>query len=188
MFFLHSAAIEVHGKACLLAAESGGGKSTTSWALLHHGYGYLSDELSPVDLDSLRVCPYPRALSLKHAMPLAYPLPDDAIRLGHTVRVPVSSLGREAVYESRPIGAVFVLQRGPRLDAPTLRTLAPSEAGAYLYVNALNALAHSNRGLDAVVHIAERVPCHALSTAGLPATCALIEQALISLEPHTSTR
>ena len=65
LLFLHSAAIEWGGKAYLFAAEAGSGKSTTTWALLHHGFGYLSDELSPIDLDSLAVLPYPHALCLK---------------------------------------------------------------------------------------------------------------------------
>ena len=63
LYFLHSAAIERQGKAWLLAAESGSGKSTTAWGLLHHGFGYLSDELSPIDLDSMRVFPYAHALA-----------------------------------------------------------------------------------------------------------------------------
>ena len=178
LLFMHAAAIEMQGKAFLLAAASGGGKSTTAWALLHHGFGYLSDELSPVDLDSLCVYPYPRALSLKHAPPSAYPLPDDAIRLPHTIHVGASSLRGAVLNEPRPIGAVFVLQRERSGGFPTLRTLEAAEAAAYLYVNALNALAHSNRGLEAVVHVAGHVPCYAVSIGELRATCALIEHAV----------
>ena len=36
-----------------------------TWAMLHHGYEYLSDEVAPVALDTLAVHPYPRAVCLK---------------------------------------------------------------------------------------------------------------------------
>ena len=55
LYFLHAAALNLADKAFLIAAASGTGKSTTAWALLHHGFDYLSDELAPVDLDSLRL-------------------------------------------------------------------------------------------------------------------------------------
>jgi hypothetical protein len=65
LFFLHSAAVEWRGKAILLAADAGSGKSTTTWGLMHHSVGYLSDELSPIDLSAMKVFAYPHALCLK---------------------------------------------------------------------------------------------------------------------------
>jgi hypothetical protein len=55
-----------------------------------------------------------------------------------------------------------------------LAALRPAEAGARLYVNALNALAHPRSGLDAVARLAERVPCYAITSGALDATCAAI--------------
>jgi hypothetical protein len=72
---------------------------------------------------------------------------------------------------------MFLIQYRSELDAPRLHTISPSEASARLYTSALNALAHPNHGLDAVVRIARHVPCYYVSTAGLPATCALIRAA-----------
>ena len=37
LYFVHAAALEHEGRALILVAESGGGKSMTTWALLHHG-------------------------------------------------------------------------------------------------------------------------------------------------------
>jgi hypothetical protein len=73
---------------------------------------------------------------------------------------------------------VFLLKYCPDLDAPNLRPIGHAEASAGLYVNALNALAHSNHGLDAVARLAEHVPCFAVSSAQLSATCALIRSAV----------
>ena len=50
LYFLHAAVLDYNGLGLLLVANSGGGKSTTTWALLHHGFRYLSDELAPIDL------------------------------------------------------------------------------------------------------------------------------------------
>jgi hypothetical protein len=177
LFFLHAAAIDWKGNACLLAADSGRGKSTTTWALLHHGFRYLSDELSPIDLDSMQVFPYPHALCLKQAPPV-YPLPRDAIHLGRTMHVPARSLPGAAVSEPRRLGAVFLISYCPGLSAPTLCPIGSAEASARLYVNALNPLAHPERGLDAVVRIAQHAPCFAVCSAELPTTCALIRNAL----------
>ena len=187
LFFLHAAAITLRGRACLLAAESGGGKSTTTWAMLHHGFDYLTDELSPVDVRSMRVFPYPHALCLKRQPPDSYPLPPSAMHLGRTIHVPACSLPGAAISEPRPLGAVFLLKYDRVLRAPAVRAIGPAEAGARLYANALNALAHTDHGLDAVARIAEHVPCFTVSSAGLPATCSLIraafEQALADAPP-----
>src|SRR5262245_25858592 len=174
LLFLHSAAVEWGGKAYLFAAEAGSGKSTTTWALLHHGFRYLSDELSPIDLDTLAVLPYPHALCLKQAPTVPYELPEGAIRLGRTIHVPAESLPGTVVPRRQPIGAVCLLRHRPGLGAPDLRELGRAEASARLYATALNLLAHPNHGLHAVMRIAEQAPCFALESADLSSTCALI--------------
>jgi hypothetical protein len=73
---------------------------------------------------------------------------------------------------------VFLVKYRPDLSSPRLRAISAAEAGARLYLTALNALSHPNRGLDAVVAIAEHVPCFAIDSGDLPATCALIRSAM----------
>jgi hypothetical protein len=125
----------------------------------------------------MKVLPYPHALCLKQRPP-AYPLPGEAIDLGRTTHVPVASLPGAALKSEIPLGGVFLLQRPPGSVAPALRSVGPAEAAAKLYVTALNALAHTDRGLDAVMGIAERVPCFEVSVGDLPATCTLIRSAI----------
>lgn len=173
-FFLHSAALAWRGRACLLAADTGSGKSFTTWALLHHGFEYLSDELSPIQLDSMQVAPYPHALCLKQPPPADYPLPNDAIRLRRTMHIPSHSLPGKTVTRALPLGFVFLLSHRPDLAAPDMRAIGPAEAAARLYVTALNPLSHPNRGLDAVLRIAEHVPCFTTTSADLTRTCAMI--------------
>jgi len=82
---------------------------------------------------------------------------------------------------------VFVLKYQPDLPAPVVRAIGPAEAGARLYANALNALAHTDRGLGAVVRIAEHVPRFRALSAGLPSIGKLIraefEQARTDASP-----
>lgn len=177
LLFLHAAAIVLGDRVCLLAAESGGGKSTTTWAMLHHGFDYLSDELSPLDVRSMRVYPYPHAICLKRNPPHPYPLPASATDLGRTIHIPVSSMPSQVVAEPRPLGAVFLLTHRQDDAPPEVRAIGPAEAAARLYVNVLNALAHADHGLDAVARIAQHVPCYAVSLGGLRPTCELIRAA-----------
>ena len=158
----------------LLAAESGSGKSTTTWGMLHHGFRYLSDELSPVDLATMSVFPYPHALCLKQDRLRPYALPPGALRLGRTIHVPVDTLPAPTASGPRALGGVFLVTHRPDMAAPEMRSIGPAEASARLYVTALNALAHPNQGLQAAVRIAQHVPCFALSSSDLSATCALI--------------
>jgi hypothetical protein len=174
LLFLHAAAVEWQGRAYVFAAESGSGKSTTTWGLLHHGFRYLSDELSPVDLSALSVSPYPHALCLKQDPPESFPLPPQVLRLGRTLHVPVSALPATHVANPLPVGGVFVLRYETARLEPVVRRLGPAEAAARLYPNVLNALAHSGKGLDAVLRIANALPCYALASAELGATCELI--------------
>jgi hypothetical protein len=174
LFFLHAAAIEWQGFVILLAAPSKSGKSTTAWALLHHGFGFLSDELAPIDLTTMSVLPFPHALCLKHEPAPPYGLPAGALRHGARIHVPTKALPGPTITAPRPLAAALLLSYRSDFDRPELRALGAAEASARLYVSALNPLAHANQGLDAVVRIAESVPCFALASAGLGATCELI--------------
>jgi hypothetical protein len=174
LFFLHASAVAFQGRAVLIVAESGGGKSTTTWGLLHHGFEYLSDELSPVDVASMQVFPYAHALCLKREPPPAYPLPADVLNLGRTMHVPAQSLPGATVLAPCRLVAVFLLKYSSEHVVPRVRALGAAEASVRLYVNALNPLAHPLHGLDAVVRIAESVPCFDVESGELAATCALI--------------
>jgi hypothetical protein len=52
--------------------------------------------------------------------------------------------------------------------------VSPAEAGARLYANTLNALAHPGSGLDVAIRIAGAVPAFVVNAGDLHATCELI--------------
>lgn len=174
LLFLHAAALERDRAAWLLVGESGAGKSTTAWGLLHHGFSYLSDELAPIDLGTLEVIPYPHALCLKRRPPPPYLLPAEYLDLGRTIHVPARSLPSVSRLDPCALQAVFFVSQDARRRDPALRRVSTAEAAARLYVSTLNALAHEARGLDAVLKVASHVSCFVLQAGDLESTCKLI--------------
>ena len=181
LYFLHAAALEWAGKACLFVAPSGSGKSTTTWGLLHHGLGYLSDELGPVDLNTLKVHPYPHAICLKAEPPVAYPLPVKVLRTTQTFHIPPDTLPGKVSTDPLPLAALFFVQYNPHALSPTVHPLSKAEAGVRVFASALNPLAHPGEGLDGAIKIAAASPCFKLTTADLPSTCRLVQSTIEGL-------
>lgn len=177
LYFIHAAAIEWGGVAAILVAASGTGKSTTAFGLLHEGFRYLSDELAPVELQSLAVQPYPHALCLKNPPPPPYGLPATTLRTEATLHLPVSALPSTACDAAVPLGAIFFLVREGICDTSVERIDA-AEASVRLYANALNNLAHAGDGLDAAIHLSSRAPCFRLHLGELSQVGAVIRTAL----------
>ncbi len=63
---IHAAVVEREGRAAILPAPPGSGKSTLCAALVSRGWRLLSDELAMIDPDSLLLSPFPRPISLKN--------------------------------------------------------------------------------------------------------------------------
>lgn len=177
LYFVHAAVLEYHDAAVMLVARSGGGKSTLSWALLHHGFRYLSDELGPVDLSTLDVLPYPRALMVKRMPPIPYPM-TVGVRTSRGIHVPAESMPGGVRQTPAPLAAVFFLDHRPAAPTPSVGRISPAAAAARLYANALNPLSHGGDGLDAAISIATARPCFELITANLAATCSVLTGAL----------
>lgn len=179
LYFLHAAALAFSHNAFLLVAPSGGGKSTTTWGLLHHGFSYLSDELSPVDLTTMEVHGYPHAICFKKEPPAAYPLPGNTIRTPRTLHVPVRQL--PVCHEPLPLRCIFFLNVSPEAKSPALRAVSRGETAARLIAQALNPLAHAEAGLVGAATMAESVPAFYLGSADLRLTCDLIKATLEDL-------
>ena len=174
LFFLHAAVIANADRAYALVAESGGGKSSLCWALLRHGCGYVSDELCPIDLNSLNVHPFPRALSLKSEPGPPLQLPERLVRTSRALYIPTGELPSPVVSRPLRLDAVFCLSYDPSAGEPALRSISAADASTRLYVNSLNPLAHPADGLDAVIRIASGCTCYELVSADLVATSKLV--------------
>lgn len=169
--FLHSGAVVgPSGRVIVLTAASGSGKSTLTWALLHHGFGYLSDELAPIDPQTLVVHGYPHALCLKRKPPEPYHLPSATLETSHTWHVPVAGAPDQG-----SLAAIFFVGHRYPEHHPILTDLSPARAAMHLYANTLNPLAHPNDGLDTIAEIVQHVPSYELNSANLGAACATIQ-------------
>lgn len=174
LYVLHAAVVSWRRRWFVIAGASGDGKSTTVWGLLHHGAGFLSDELAPVDLGTWLVHPFARALCLKRDPPPGYPLPTGALRIGSSVHVPTAAMPGAIERTPQKVAGVVFVRHDPGRPRPELHRLSAAESAARLYANALNPLAHDARGFDAAVEIASRWPAAMLEAGELTATCGLL--------------
>ena len=182
LYFVHAAALEFAGNGILLVAPSGQGKSTVTWGLLHHGFRYLSDELAPLDLRTMKVAPYPHALCLKREPPEPYPLPAQILRTSRTFHVPPPMLPNQTLSQPVPVTAMFFLEYSPKdQTGATLQSISKGEAASRLFAQALNPLAHMEDGLPAAIAIACNAACYKLRSADLRSSCDLVSDLVSTL-------
>jgi len=175
LFFLHAATIAVNGRAVVMPASPGTGKSTVTLALAEQGFEYLSDELAPVDLKNLTVAPYPHAICLKSAPPPPYDLPQGTLNVNRRFQVPVASLASSTRLDPLPLaGMVFLRRDGSRFDG--LRPITTASGATHLMAHLLNGLAHPNYGLDSAIALSAAVPCFELDVTNLAAAVQAIAE------------
>ena len=163
LFFIHGAALSVAERCVIISGESGSGKSSLAWFMSHNGYDYLSDELAPVDPNSLQVEPYPHALCLKDA-PLSEPeLPDSTRYTEVTIHVPAYELSTRATERPCPLGFLIFIDESSKGRNLTLHAIGSAESAARLYSNGLNQLSHRGDGLPVVAGMAKRVTSYLMS-------------------------
>lgn len=159
LFFVHGAVLSWKGRAAVISAPPGTGKSTLTLVALQCGLEYFSDELAPIDLDRLTVYPYPRALHLKAPPPRPYRLPEGAIKHGAGYHVPMQGPG--APGGGARLGALIFLRRDHETFAG-LRPISPASGATRLIANTLNLLAHPAAGIDAAAVLSRAVGCYEL--------------------------
>jgi HprK-related kinase A len=168
---LHAAVLERGGRALVMPAPPGSGKSTLCAALALSGWRLLSDELALIDPVSLEVHAVPRPVSLKNAsIDVIRSFSNDA-RLGPLVhntnkgtvahmKPPTRSV-REAHLPATPAWVVF-----PRYDAGSAARLAPvpkAQAFMQLVDNAFNYDVHGRRAFDTLVRVVDGGACFEFS-------------------------
>jgi hypothetical protein len=182
LYFIHGAALALADLGFLFVASSGSGKSTTTWAALHHGFDYLSDELAPIDLAEKRIMPYPHALCLKAVPPAPYTLPAATLFTARTIHVPTECLPSVVRYDPIPLNAIFFVKYQPENSEPSISSLSPAEAAARLYTNGLNQLAHKDSGLSGAIAICQDIPAFELfTTSRLESAIQLLRSTLSSI-------
>jgi HprK-related kinase A len=150
---IHAAVVEKHGRAAILPAPPGSGKSTLTAGLVLSGWRLLSDELTLIDRKTGRIQPLPRPVSLKNqSIDVIRRFDDEAFinRASHdTVKGTVAHMRppRDSVlrqHESaQPAWVIF-----PKWEAGAATRLTPrSQAQTFMFL-AQNAFNYSHLGAD----------------------------------------
>lgn len=181
---LHAGALERDGRALLLPAMPGSGKSTLSAALAHRGWRLLSDEIGVVIPGAGAIHPLPRAIPLKNASiavfrafePSAFMGPVfEKTRKGDVahVRPPQPSLERQ---QEAAIPGWIVFPRFNSQATPALRRLARSEAFIRLAQNSFNYRLLGERGFRELTHLVRQSSCFSIEYGNLDDALSLIAE------------
>lgn len=181
---LHAAVLERGGRALIMPAPSGSGKSTLCAALLFRGWRLLSDELALIEMDSGRLQPLPRAVSLKNAsIEVIRGFAGEAARFGSIVhdtskgvvghfRPPLDAV-RRAGETAAPGWVVF-----PRYQAAApaeLRALSKGHCLMQLIENAFNYNVQQRAGFERLAGLVAASDCYQFSYSSLDEAVALFE-------------
>lgn len=181
---IHAAVLERGGRALILPAPPGSGKSTLCAALAHRGWRLLSDELALLRPQDGMLVPVPRPISLKNASialmrnylgdPVFSPEVRDTTKgtVAH-LRAPDDAVAR-AGEVARPAWVVF-----PRYQAEaasTLTALSPAAAHMEVATNAFNYSLLGARGFDALADMMSNVQSFRYSYSALDDAVAEFER------------
>ncbi|GEM_PF-2625570 len=170
---LHAAAVSLHGRAVLLPAEPGSGKTTLAAALTMAGCDYLSDELAPIDPVSAEVVPFPRPLWMMRESIALFPglaqalseQPDDPASPKR--HIPPHDLRPAPFGGSCPVGLVVFptyVAGSPLLLWP----LGRAQAVSRLIENSFNFLRLGGAGLGVLARMVAGASCYQMRSGDLP--------------------
>lgn len=165
---IHAAVIEKNGKAVVMPAPPGSGKSTLCAGLVINGWRLLSDELALYDLQSGLIYGMARPISLKNkSIDLIQSFAPDAVMTAPVpnttkgtialLRPPVSSVTRV----SEPVQATWIIL--PKYEHGSPPHLVPhSRARTFMLIaeQSFNYDIQGQRGFDAVRALIDSTQCY----------------------------
>ena len=165
---IHAAVAEKDGRAMIMPAPPGSGKSTLCAGLISRGWRLLSDEMALVRLDDGAIVPHPRPVSLKNAsIDIIKNFAPESIfsaPVTDTIKGTVAHMkpSRESVLRMQesalPAWVVF-----PKYEAgAALQMSAIPPARAFLRIadNAFNYSILGRAGFEAVACLVDQVKCY----------------------------
>jgi HprK-related kinase A len=181
---IHAAVVERDGRALLLPAPPGAGKSTLCAGLVHRGWRLLSDELALFDPTTGAIAPLARPISLKNAsIDVIRRFAPDAV-LSATVHdtlkgsvahmKPPSDAVRRALEPAFPRWIVV-----PRYQAGAtseLRPLSRGRAFMHLAESAFNYHVHGRQGFELLATVVQGCDCYEFTYGELESAAQLFAQ------------
>lgn len=190
----HTASMSYRGLGFIFAGDSGCGKSTLAAMLLARGWQYLCDEFALVDLDTLRLHPFPKALCIKagsypvvRRLGLRFARRRDYVkqlkaRVGY---ISPFDVGPRAVAGVTPIRFIVFPEYRGGADS-TLRPLSRARAAMLLSRCCFNRPGFSGGALPALARVVGQAPCFRLEVGNSDEPCRLLEAALATQEDSAS--
>ena len=188
---IHAAVIERGGRAAVLPAPPGSGKSTLCAGLIQRGWRLLSDELALLDMDSGMIHGMARPVSLKNASIAAIrafvpeavmtaPVPD-------TVKGTVSLMQPPSVSVARvrePARAAWIVLPSYEAGAPPAFSPHGKErAFMTLAEQSFNYDMHGARGFEAMGRLVDQCECLRFNYGRLEDAAAAFERLAASSQP-----
>lgn len=185
---IHAAVLERNGRAVVLPAPPGSGKSTLCAALAYRGWRLLSDELTLIRPEDGMIVPLPRPISLKNASisvmrdylrhdiePAVFSTPVDETMKGTVahLRAPADAVARGSECAS-PAWIVF-----PRYEAGAASLLEPLQSAPTHMDMAKNAFNYSllgARGFDILADVVGSVRSYRYTYSVLDDALAVFDQ------------
>lgn len=163
-FMIHSAVMESGGRAMIVPAPPGSGKSTLCAGLVNSGWRLLSDEMALIDPASGLLVPVPRPVSLKNASIDVVRAFASGARIGPVVHdttkgsVAHMQPGADAVRREREhvLPAWVIVPRYVPGAAPNLAPVSRGRAFMMLIENAFNYDIHGRRGFHLLADLMAR--------------------------------
>lgn len=181
---VHAGAVEWNGRAALFPAPMESGKTTLVAGLVRAGARYLTDEAAAIDPDTLRVHPFPKALTVDAGSweVLADMTPDvDPEVTGRylltTWHVDARTIRPDSLAPATP--PAFVIAPRYERDATTaLLPMTRAEAVMEMGQNSFNLAHHGRQGVETLAEVARKSTCHRLVVGDLDVACALVRDVL----------
>jgi HprK-related kinase A len=171
---VHAAVVERRGRALILPAPPGSGKSTLCAALVARGFRLLSDELALVDIRNGMIFPIPRPISLKNQsirlIARFWPNAAMSATVQNTLKGSVTHVQppRESVEMGKQAALPgWVVLPTYRADHPTsMRGVSKAAAFMRLVDCAFNYAIHGRRGFETVAQLASVSRCYEFTYGG----------------------
>jgi hypothetical protein len=185
---VHGSAVELGGRAVILAGATGSGKTTLSLALAGRGARYLADDITPLGISGRQVLPVPVAASVKQG---SWPLIESSFpalartavhRVGERIvrYLDTRPFDRTGVHiddtEPVPAGVVIFPTYAPGAVTSAM-PMAPEDALAELLATGTETVGAS-RSIRPLVRLVEETHCIALTFGSLDAAIAVVRQQL----------